>query len=193
MPNEEADPVPELQREIDRTRAAFNDLHQRFETMVGDYVSAAPELADTLIAHAEEFGQEETIERLRANPERFGLHPERDHIATEDMQRIAATMERLIDVSDNLDRLTVERETVLCAQDPSRERVYNSYGREFVMDWEAKKIRHLDRPNDLHPMQVQVVEPRRAPDRKRIADDALRPREQAQPKPTKPRSQGRSQ
>ena len=70
----------------------------------------------------------------------------------------------IIDCSHDLDRVVAERENILAKADPTRKRVYISYGREFTMDMKKGTITYLDAPDKTEPLNLQVVHTKDQPD-----------------------------
>jgi hypothetical protein len=147
--------VTKLQQDIDNERLKFLGLRQKLATALGAFKPPA-EMPDQLVAYAEEFGAEEAVKRLGTEPTHFKVD-----VPAAVRKEISPLLLSIVDASNSLDSMIGQREEVLCAADPARERRYMSFGREFTLDASSKKIRYVDGGEE--PMNLVAVEPRHAP------------------------------
>src|SRR5258707_436977 len=150
--------VAKLQQNIDNERLKFLGLRQKLMTTLAAFKPPA-EMPDHLIAYAEEYGPDHAVKKLGADPQHF-----RVDIPIAVRRELAPLVLTLVDTSYSLDALVRHREEILCKDDPKRDRRYISYGREFTLDMDAKKIRYVD-DGSSEPMNLVEGQPLKTPDR----------------------------
>ena len=143
---------------IDNDRIKFQGLRQKLMSKLAPFNPPA-EAPDHLIAYAEELGSDAAIDRLAKDPKYFRLD-----VPPAVRKEITPLVRSIIDISHSLDGLVAERENFLIKADPTRRRVYISYGREFTMDMRKGTITYLDAPDKPEPLNLQVVHTRDQPD-----------------------------
>lgn len=143
-----------LQARIDVARRGYRDARDGIVPAVAGLLAHPEAAADALLEAAEEFGAEHAVETLRADTAGFGDRRDETPISEEAAQYLTEAIEAMLEVRDQLDRLTGERERRRLAADPSHARVVNVDGREFEVV--AEELRSVDTPAESHPMGVAI-------------------------------------
>lgn len=143
---------------IDNDRIKFLGLRQKLMAKLAPF-NASAETPDHLIAYAEELGTDAAIDKLAKDPKHFRID-----VPPAVRKEITPLVRAIIDISYDLDRMVAERENILVNADPTRRRVYISYGREFTMDMRKGTITYLDTPDKTEPLNLQVVHTKDQPD-----------------------------
>jgi len=97
------------------------------------------------------------IPELISSSEEFGIEAALEGMAKSPPREFKATLESLIEAGDELDLLVATREKILRSDDPTRSTVFAVQGHDVAID-------------DQAGLTIEVVEPRAAPDAKRIRE-----------------------
>jgi hypothetical protein len=157
-------------QDLTATLTALADARARYSKREHDLRYTLPftgttDQADTLLGHAEEFGVAHTTAILQNHPERFNL------TATQ-AAAVTPIVSDLHTLSQDIDGLVAQRENTLTAADPTHQRRYPFWQREFALDHQTTQMVFTD-TNERHPIDPQLLEPalepgpdRQGPERK---------------------------
>lgn len=105
-----------LEQKIEAAHRRYADLRSVLDAAVAPH-RPSPDTTDQIITYAEEFGAAQAVKKLGLDSSFFQVT-----LPPETTTRLAPTLDDLVDAGYALDRLVGEREDVLCADDPLRDR-----------------------------------------------------------------------
>ncbi|MCA9091619.1 MAG: hypothetical protein KDA90_23650, partial [Planctomycetaceae bacterium] len=118
--------INNLQLQIDRARQNYANAVNLVRQ------STPPRTNRAMLTEAtEEFDPEFAVARLQESPSGFDL---KERISDAAAKKLTVALTNLMDRTETLDKLYSEREDILCAADPTRNRRYCIDGRECVID-----------------------------------------------------------
>lgn len=155
MPVRATADVAPINRALTTERIAFAKMRRELRAALHAF-APPPDVDERILTFAEEFGAGQAAKVLVAKPAQFGLAAKARDPA------LAALTPRIVALHASNERMTtlvVERENILGAADPSRQRVYVSFGREFTIDADHQLIRYVE-GGETAPFVLERVEPR---------------------------------
>ena len=149
--------INNLQLQIDRARqnyASATDLVRH---------STPPRIDRAMLTEAtEEFSPEFAVARLQESPARFGL---KERMSDAAAKKLTVALTNLMERIETLDELFSQREDILCAADPTRNRRYCIDGRECVIDPVANTLTFTDNPERAYKLLPVVTKDSAARDK----------------------------
>lgn len=126
-----SDDLVHVMHALNEARRRFVDAKGRLHALL-PHVSGPHDIANYLLSHAEEFGVQHTLDRVRQHPSEFDLEAAPPGLAEPLSDTLAAT--------ESMDRLVAERNALLERTEPGRPRAYMNQGREFTIDLAAHRM-----------------------------------------------------
>ena len=146
-----------LARDIDDARDRLVLFRRLLAEQLAPHGGTA-EVVEALIAGCDEWGADHVRHILTTTPASYNL----TELPPARLAIVGPLVTQLADASYDFDNSVVARESNVCRQDPTRERVYPFYGREAVLDRAAKRLLFIDAPSATEPLDIVEV-PNRAP------------------------------
>lgn len=178
----------ELQSRINATRREYEDLRGGFEQQLGRHFTDAGEVADRLLSVVDEFGCDHALQLMAERPDNYGVR----HAASEGDWREAAAgyggdVERLVELHEQLDDLTREREQAESREPAKAARIVNIQGREYQFDAARSELREMQ-SDARFPVELEHGEPKLTAIEQAMRDSKAG---KAEPQPDRDRTRGR--
>lgn len=132
--------VSELNAQLEKARLAFRLSQARLKAELGVTVPGDG-AEDILLSHANEFGIEETLKRVRDDTGYFemGAAP-----SPSSLNAIKPELEKALGLLKRMEAIVSMRENIFQKVDPGHNRAYTWLGREFIVLPDDRAIKYLD-------------------------------------------------
>ena len=156
MSNADKTTIETTAEAVARARERFMEARGQLAILIGARLVADQEIADELIAEAEEMGAGPTVARLASEPGRYAPRARLDGL---DWDELGRRLEAVNAATEHLDRVTARHEAQLAVAAPERLRMFHLLGRPVLVDPATGRMRHADEGADAAGLAVMTVEP----------------------------------
>ena len=105
-------------------------------------VHAPADIDERLMAYADEFGTDSAVLMLKRSPKLFDIE---GRVDKQVIDAAAPKVEKLVMSNRTMAGLLVQRENILVAENPERDRVYIDMGREFTIETlDGQLVQYVD-------------------------------------------------
>lgn len=155
-----------LEISIEQARKDYIRLRDHLQLLMNE-AQGPREGAQTLMTAAEEFGADHVMQTLIESPIKLGIgFSSATRLHDPDFrEKLADVLGEVTYANAELGQLIGWREDILCATDPTRERIYNFDGRDVVLDIKNQRVRFVEDPAAEEALFIEAVEPSSEPTR----------------------------